>query len=158
TFSANAGESLVVRVGEVVSGSSLLPWLRLYGPNGALLGSSFGGFAAEVAVADTSAVTFLVVVGDGNAGFTGSGTYRLTLARTGVAVVISAGDECVTMTTSVMHYATTLHDALPIWTFSANAGESLVVRIGELVNSSSLTPWVRLYGPNGALLDSSFGG
>ena len=88
-----AGAAAAAKVGEVVSGSSLLPWLRLYGPNGALLGSSFSGFAAEVAVAATNAGTFLVVVGDGNAGFTGSGTYRLTLARTGVAVVISAGDE-----------------------------------------------------------------
>ena len=43
------------------------------------------------------------------------------------------------------------------WTFTANAGESIVVRMGE-VTSSTLTPQLRLYGPDGVLLDSILSG
>jgi len=41
------------------------------------------------------------------------------------------------------------------WTFSANAGEYVIVRMGE-VTTTGFTPWLRLYSPNGVLLDQDF--
>ncbi|HLX68758.1 MAG TPA: hypothetical protein VKV04_03935, partial [Verrucomicrobiae bacterium] len=80
TFNATAGEAIVVRVGEITSTNSFTPWVRLYDPSGTRLGSSAGGFAAEIAVHATNSGTFVVVVGDDNGALSGSGNYRLTLA------------------------------------------------------------------------------
>jgi hypothetical protein len=155
TFTANAGENLTLRVGEMVIGSPLTPALWLYGPNGALL-DSFGSSvaAAEVSVRATNSGTFIVVAGDFSSGFAGSGAYRLTLAKTGDAVVVSEGDEGGPMANGLMHTGMVDTGDLDIWTFTANAGDNVVVRMGELTNGSPLTPALWLYGPNGALLDS----
>ena len=76
-----------------------------------------------------------VLVSDGNGALSGSGTYRLTLAKTGDPVVVSAGDEGGPMTNGVMHLGTVLTGDLDLWTFSANSGDALVVRIGKLTDS-----------------------
>ena len=46
TFTASNGQSMVVAMGAI--NGNLYPYLRLYGPNGALLTSGFGANAAEV--------------------------------------------------------------------------------------------------------------
>ena len=153
SFSANAGDNLTLRVGKV-SGSPFTPALWLYGPTGALLDSDSGANATEIGVRATNSGTFLVVVGDFSGGYAGSGTYRLTLARTGSPIVISPGDEGGPLTNGVMHIGTIELGDLDVWSFTATAGESFVLRMGELTAGSSLTPALWLYGPNGALLDS----
>ena len=157
TFNANTGDSLVVRVGEITDTNTFTPWVRLYGPNGKLLDSGFGASAGEVAVTATNSGTFLVVVSDGNGALSGSGDYRLTLAKTGDPVVVSAGDNGGPMTNGVMHLGTVLTGDLDLWTFNANTGDALVVRIGEMTDTNTFTPWIRLYGPSGVLLGSGFG-
>jgi predicted secreted protein len=154
TFAATNGDNIVVRMGEIVGGSTLTPELRLYGPDGTLL-SAFGasGQAAEISTRATNTGTFIVIASDFSGGFAGSGTYRLTLAKTGDPIVTSAGDEGGPMTNGVMHSGTIDVGDMDVWNFSASAGDSLVVRMGEIVNGSSLTPYLRIYGPNGALLD-----
>src|SRR5205085_1997427 len=83
TFQATNGDSIVVRAGETVSGSALTPWVRLYGPDGAVLGAFVSVSGAEVSVRATNNGVFLVVIGDGGTALAGSGGYRLTLAKTG---------------------------------------------------------------------------
>ena len=156
TFSANSGDSLVARMGEITDTNTFYTWVRLYGPNGALLRSSYNSAAAEVSMRATNSGTFLVVVGDGNSALSGSGEYRLTLAKTGDPVVVSAGDDGGPMTNGVMHLGTVSTGDLDLWTFSANNGDNLVVRMGEITDTNTFYPWVRLYGPDGALLDSSY--
>ncbi len=154
TFSANSGDSITLRMGEMVNGSALTPALWLYGPNGALLDSyGSGGVAAEVFFRATNSGTFTVVAGDYSSFYTGSGTYRLTLAKTGDPIVVSAGDEGGPMTNGVMHTGILEVGDLDVWNFTATNGESLTLRMGEIVNGSPLTPALWLYGPNGALLD-----
>src|SRR5438445_505556 len=157
TFTANAGDNVVVRMGETTNNSGLVPWLRLYGPNGALLNNNFSSTAAEVTVRATNSGTFLILVSDGNAGVLGSGRYRLNLVKTGDPIIISAGDEGGPMTNGVMHTGTIDVGDLDPWTFAANAGDNIIVRVGETNSGSSLAPWVRLYGPNGVLVNDTFG-
>jgi len=154
TVSANAGDSIVVRMGDMTN-STLSPALWIYGPNGALLGAdSAGAVAAEVSFRATNSGTFLVVAGDFSAGYLGRGAYRLTLAKTGDPVLVSAGDEGGRMTNGLMHTGIIDVGDLDVWYFTANSGENIVVRMGETVTPSTLSPWLRLYGPNGALLSS----
>src|SRR6185295_10834044 len=75
TFSANSGDALVVRIGELTDTNTFTPWIRLYGPNGKLLDSGFGALAGEVGATATNSGTFLVVASDGNGAFNGSGSY-----------------------------------------------------------------------------------
>lgn len=157
TFTANPGENILVRAGETIAGSSLLPWLRLYGPNGALLSSDFGAAAAEVGARATNAGVFLVVVADGNSGYFGTGNYRISLARTYSVPEISTGDEGGTLTNGLTYVAAIEAGDLDAWAFTAEVGESIVIRTGETTSGSSLTPWLRLYGPSGALLGADFG-
>jgi len=43
---------------------------------------------------------------------------------------------------------------LDVWSFTACTGDALVLQMTKLTNSSSLTPWIRLYGRDGTLLNS----
>jgi hypothetical protein len=156
TVTANVGESIIVRMAEVTVGGTLTPWLRIYSPAGALLDSGFSAVATEVTVTAASSGTYLVVVADATGGFTGSGAYRLTLAKTGSPVVVSPGDEGGPLTNGVSTGIIDVGD-LDVWTATANVGDHIVVTMAEVTTGSSLTPWVRIFAPSGALLDSSFG-
>jgi len=66
TFSANAGDAIVVRMGGAVAGGTLAPWLRIYSPTGALVGGIAGGFAAEVATNATVSGQYVAIASDGS--------------------------------------------------------------------------------------------
>lgn len=154
-FTAGIGESITLRMGELTAGSPLTPAIWLFGPNGVLL-DSYGAssVAAEVSVRATNSGTFTVVVGDFSNAYGGSGGYRLTLGKTGSPIVISAGDEGGTLINGIMHTGTIDIGDMDVWSFTANAGDSIVARMGEMAAGSSLTPALWLYGPDGRLLDS----
>jgi hypothetical protein len=159
SFTAQAGEALVVRAGIIAGSGNLEPWVRLYGPDGASLGGSYGGSTVEeVAVRATNSGTFTVVISDGSTYLGDSGDYRLTLAKTGSPIVVSSLDEGGPMTNGVMHTGAIDVGDLDVWSFTAQAGEALVVRAGIITGSGNLEPRVRLYGPDGASLGSDAGG
>ncbi len=158
SFTATAGESIVLKMGQITDVSSFDPWVRLYGPDGVLVGSSFDFAAAEVTVRATNSDTFLVVVGNNpynNAA--GNGTYLLTLAKTGNPIVVSPSDEGGSMTNGVAYQANLPIGDLDAWSFTANVGEAIVVKIGQITDAGSFDPWVRLYGPEGVLVGTSYG-
>ena len=155
SFTANAGDSLVVKVGQITETNNFAPWVRLYGPNGALLVSDSAATAAEVATRATNSGTFLVVIAnDPYYSAAASGRYLLTLAKTGSPIVVSPGDEGGPMTNGVAHVGNMPIGDLDLWNFTANAGDNLVLRMGQISDTSGFDPWVRLYGPDGALLAS----
>jgi trimeric autotransporter adhesin len=157
-FTANVGDNLVVRAGQVTETNNFAPWVRLYGPDGALLGSASGVAAAEIALRATNSGTFLVVIAnDPYYTDAASGTYLLTLAKTGSPIVVSPGDEGGRLTNGVAHVGTITIGDLDLWSFTADAGDNFVVRVGQITDINSFAPWVRLYGPDGALLGSDWG-
>ena len=157
TFSATAGDAFVVRMGETVPGSALTPQLRVYSPAGVLMGSGYGTAATEVSGRATVSGEYLVVASDYSTAFLGSGAYRVTLARTGAPVAVSIGDEGGATANGAMHTGTADVGDLDAWTVSANAGDAIVVRSGEIAAGSSLTPQLRIFSPAGVLLDGSYG-
>lgn len=158
-FTANSGDGIVVRLGESVGGSTLYPWVRIYGPNGALLDSDFAAFASEVTTRATNTGTFTVVAVNAEPYSPGgNGNYLITLAttKTNTPLEIAGGDEGGNLTNGYTHTGTLSVGDADVWSFTANSGDGIVVRLGESVGGSTLYPWVRIYGPNGALLSSDF--
>src|SRR5439155_1598952 len=127
-----------------------------YGPSGILAGSAFngaiGGIDTELSVRATNNGIYTVVVNSYYAN--GSGPYTLNLAQSPEAFVVSPGDQGGPMTNGSRHTGMIEAGDLDLWSFSANAGESIILRMG----STGFNPDIRLYGPNGALAGSIFNG
>jgi Putative Ig domain len=146
SFTANAGDNLMLRMGS----SAMSPWILLYGPNGALVQDvkSVNGFTHDVwmTLQATNSGTYTVAVSSTFAG--GAGDYNLTLAQAPEPFVVSAGDQGGPMQNGASNAGTiTLGDA-DMWSFTANAGDNLILRAG----AADMSPWLLLYGPTGALV------
>jgi hypothetical protein len=82
TVSAIAGEHITVQINETADTGSFTPWIRLWAPSGASLGSNWGASAAAISSGVAPATgTYLVLVASNNGGFDGTGTYQLTVTK-----------------------------------------------------------------------------
>lgn len=155
TITAAVNDSLLMRVGELSGGDTFTPRLRLYGPDGALIQSDVGNSDAEVTHRAATAGTYTVVVSgyyEGNAG-----TYRLRALKVPAAFTVPAGDEGGAVVNGQNHDGTITVGDLDAWTFTAAVNDSMIVRVGELSGDDRFTPRLRLYGPDGAFIQSDAG-
>jgi hypothetical protein len=146
TFTANTGDSINLRLGT----TNFSGLLQLFGPNGALQ-EYVGGYPVKddlIAYTATNSGTFTVLVSDGYQGETG--TYALHLAQMPEAFIVPAGDDGGAMTNGGNYDGTITLGDLDMFSFTANTGDSINLRLGTTNFVGSL----QLYGPNGALLDS----
>jgi hypothetical protein len=158
TFQANAGDAISLAIGELTDNNNFTPWIRLRSPDGAQLGSGFGTLTGYINVGSAPLTgIYSVVVATGDAGGTGTGSYRLTLARTPGVFVVPAGDEGGPLTVGANNNGAIHLGDLDQWTFQANAGDAISIAIAEIVDNNNFTPWIRLRSPTGAQLGSSFG-
>jgi uncharacterized repeat protein (TIGR01451 family) len=157
TFTATAGATIIVRMGEIGGDSDLYPYLLLYGPNGALVTYDSGVVVSQVAATASLAGTYTVVATTADSGYNASGDYQVTLALVPGTPQLSPGDQGGAMTNGFNHAGEIHTGDIDQWTFTATAGASIVARIGEVGGDSDLYPYLLLYGPNGALVtyDSS---
>src|SRR5207249_3874972 len=126
SFQANAGDAISVAIGELTDNNNFTPWIRLRSPDGSQLGSSFGGLAAYINVGSAPLTgTYTVLVATGDAGGTGTGTYRLTLAKTPGVFVVPSGDEGGPLKAGSNNNGAIHLGDLDQWTFRANAGEAI---------------------------------
>src|SRR5262245_18619279 len=137
TFTATAGDRIGVTIGEMTDANTLFwPWIRVWAPNGATLGNSFGAAAAQLSdmIAPTTG-TYLVLVASGNSTLNGTGTYRLTMTHTPGPITISPGDDGGPLTNGSMHTGEITNGDLDVWTFTATAGDRIGVTIGEMTDT-----------------------
>jgi hypothetical protein len=158
TFTANAGERIGLHVGEMLDTDDLRPWIRLWAPNGAVLGSTSGTDAAAIdgAVAPVTG-TYLVLVATFDSGFDGEGTYRLTMTHTPGPITVSPGDEGGPLTNGGIHTGEILQGDVDVWTINAVAGQLLTGTVTEATETDDFRPWIRIWAPNGATLGSASG-
>jgi hypothetical protein len=154
TVGATAGDRIIVRMGEIVAGSGLTPWIRIFSPTGTYMDNGTTAASGEVEVNATVTGTYIVTATDYYGTDTGIGDYRLTLAETGHPVTISPGDEGGPLAGPLVHGFIDIGD-LDAWTVSATAGQPIVVSMMESIGGSALTPHLRLYSPTGSFLDGS---
>jgi hypothetical protein len=152
TFAASAGDTITVAVGETVP-SNFAPKVTLYGPDGATLGWSDGDTGASVTRRATLSGNHYAVVEDYWASY--DGNYRFTMVKApGVQAdtdgrVVQSGETVV---------GTLPVGDLDVFTFAASAGDTITVAVGESGGDYSFAPLVTLYGPDGAVMGSDWGG
>ena len=101
--------------------------------------------------------TYLVLVASFDSGFNGTGTYRLSMAKTPGPITVSDGDQGGPLSNGGIHTGELVRGDLDTWTFTANAGERIALHIGEITDNDDFRPWIRIWAPNGASLGSSGG-
>ncbi len=152
-FTASAGDRVVLRTGRR-SGATFSPWMRLYGPAGPLLldsGANNAQAAQELALTVTNTGVFTVIITDSNAGNPDdTGTYRLHFFKFPGTPV--AADDSGALRNGADHLTAITIGDLDGWSFAANAGESVILRISRQAGDTSFNPWLRLYGPGGELI------
>jgi hypothetical protein len=79
TITANAGDSITVDVSQTSETDDFRPWIRLWAPNGASRGDTWGTDGAQIAATASVTGTYLVLVASADSGFNGTGTYSLTV-------------------------------------------------------------------------------
>jgi hypothetical protein len=138
SFDASAGDSLVIRIGDLVDPSTYFsPSIRLVAPDGTEVGMASGAVVSEIAHVATQTGRFNVFVRGGAPYPTYTGTYRLHLVRTGAPLTVSADDEGGALTNGAVHEGAIHLGDLDAWTFEAQSGDSLVLRMGDFVDEST---------------------
>src|SRR5438309_391554 len=72
-----------------------------------------------------------------------------------VTVVFAASATADTLTSGGNHDGTILLSQSDIWSFTANTGDSIVLRGAALTSTNTFNPWLRIYGPDGVLIADS---
>ena len=147
TLNANSGDSINLRLGT----TNFYGRLQLYGPNGALLSTATDSTDDLIAYTATNSGTFTVLVSSSDYGGELAGTYALHLAQIPEAFIVPAGDEGGPMINGGNYPGTITLGDLDMWTFAANTGDSINLRLG----TTSFYGKLQLYGPNGALLSTA---
>jgi len=138
TFSANAGDSVLIRMS--YASGFLDPQVRLYGPDGKEVASGWDYSNVEVSHVLPSDGQYTILACD--YGGTDTGDYGIFVQRLdnpGNATAINFGQ---TISGSIDSVA-----QMDTYTFSASAGDSVLIRMSH--TSAFLDPQVRLYGPDG---------
>jgi hypothetical protein len=157
TFTANAGDRIASHIGEILDNDDFRPWIRIWAPNGAVIGDSFGTDAASIEAVAPVTGNYVVLVASGDSGVDGSGTYRLTMTHTPGPITVSAGDEGGPVTLGAVHNGEILQGDLDVWTVTATAGERISVQITQTSETDDFRPWIRLWAPNGGVSGNTFG-
>jgi hypothetical protein len=150
-FHAEAGVTLILRLGA----TGFSPRMQLFNPLGELVaqGAAMTGSARDAEVTYTTELpgTYRVLVTSYFAA--GTGTFGLSLANPLAPVDVGENDEGGPLTNGAVHSGTIPVGDLDVWSFEAQAGEQLFLRIG----TTNISPRLRLYDPEGAVVTSVTG-
>lgn len=158
TFTATVGDRMAVHIGQIVDNDDFRPWIRLVAPDGTLIGNTSGTDAGAIDGATATLTgTYLVQVASFDSLFDGTGSYRISMAKTPGPITVSGDDQGGPLTNGGMPVGEILQGDLDTWTFSATAGERIALHIGDIADTDDFRPWLRLYAPNGTVVASVSG-
>ena len=159
-FTANAGDTIRVAIGKLSeTGGDLIPRIRVFRPDATLAASAAGSPAARLEFTANQTGTYTILVDDGNINSPdGTGTYQLFLFRARASFVVPSGDDGGSLVNGGDPQGTITVGDLDIWSFTANAGEGIVLSVARLSDTGgAFLPEVRLYGPDGLLAAGNSG-
>jgi hypothetical protein len=147
TFTANAGDRIVLQVGEVSGGAGFTPAMELFAPDGRRLGADSDSPVARLDAQAYLDGTYTVLVSDLNQ--SGTGSYQLHLGKVSGEFTVRADDEGGALADSVDHDGTIGLGDFDLWTFTGTPGDRVTVLITELTGGASFAPMIELFAPNG---------
>ncbi len=156
SFTAAQGEALMLSMSETRGDADFTPWLRLFAPNGSVVQDSWDNTATQHWRAAPATGTYTVVVGTRDGGLDATGDYKLILAKAPGSFVVPAGDEGGAMTNGENHSGRLTVGDLDLWTFTAAQGEAIMLAMSEVRGDADFTPWIRLFAPNGNLVQDAW--
>lgn len=163
TFPASQGDYVILSLAEGAPAtvtSEFAPWLRVIDPSGDLLTNGASPAVQQYNAPARTTGTYTVIVASGDGGRNGVGDYRLTLVRAPGATTVPAGDEGGALTNGVTHAGRVTMGDLDVWTFTATQGDYLALSLAQgdpATVSAAFSPWLRVIGPTGALLENDAG-
>src|SRR3989454_394447 len=134
SFTATQGDYIALSMGEVAPTSAVFqPWIRLVSPTGALLATSIGTSAVQIAVTAPTTGTYTVIVGtnDGVGRNNDTGSYLLTLAKGPGVFETSTGDQGGALTNGATYTGAIYLGDLDQWSFTATQGDYIALSMGE---------------------------
>jgi hypothetical protein len=147
TFAADAGD--VVLIGAGRSTGNLWPQIRIFDPEGSLVGIAADSTHAEVQVMLAASGTYTLLIADDlNGSHTGGyGLHLQRLNNPGNARALVYGD-LVSATINMVA-------EMDAYTFSGSAGDAIVINMAR--TSGSLWPQIRLFDPDGEAAGTASG-
>ncbi len=158
TFMANAGDSYELSLGDADSTTAYQPFLTIYGPTGTQIGSqSSNSHNTSVRLIETAAATgtYTAVVQD--TGFNGfhTGAYALEMVRVpATQQADSDGDGGTLVSGQTKSGSIQRLGDVDIYTFTANAGDSYELSLGDADSTTAYQPFLTIYGPTGTQIGS----
>jgi hypothetical protein len=157
TFSANAGESVVLQAADTGVSGGLSPWIQVFRPDGSHLASNASSSVAAIELSNrvttgaipVSGVYTVVVRHVETFGGSGTGDYRLHFTKA------SGANEHGALTNGGTHAGRIDLGDVDSYTFFAQAGESVVLQVADDGTAGTLSPWVQVFRPDGGHLASS---
>ena len=139
-FSAEVGDSIIARMG---SSWFNHPAIKLYAPNGTLIGTKSGQYVCELTEMIPETGNYTLLVGDYSSNDIGE--YGIFLQRTSNPVNVTPIGFGDTLKGNITH-----HGGMNTYTFTAEKGDSVFTRMSaKYPNKSEL----QLYAPNGTLIE-----
>ena len=153
TFTADPGDSVVVTLADLDSATSTVPFLRIYGPDGAVVASESDFDAVDLDFIAPSGGTYYALVREANSD--AAMDYRIGLAVFPGPQADDPFDNDGGVIVSGQRVEGRVDRGdLDIYTFTADPGDNVVAALTDLDSTTSTVPFLRIYGPDGAVVAS----
>jgi len=161
TFQAVQNDGINLSIGEVTGGADpgFFPWIRLRGPDGALVDDEWNSRNARIEARAPLTGTYTLVVESNTSSQVDMGNYVLTLVKTPGSYSISPGDDGGPMINGATHTGMLAIGDIDVWSFQAIQNDGINLSIGEVIGpvDPGCFPWIHLRGPNGVMIDDDWG-
>ena len=150
TFTAEAGQIVLVRMAKTNETDSLHPAIRLYNPSGGAAISTWitGAPVTGIEYQAAESGTYTLAVCDKS--FSGTGSYKIYFAH------MPDSNELEALTNDGIHDEQIDLGDIDTYTFTAEAGQIVLIRMVDTSEAGSLHPAIRLYNPSGGAAISTW--
>ena len=146
TFSLNAGETVMIRMADISVTGDLAPMLNLYSPSGTHLTGVTNGDSLVASIHYTATETGIYKIEASDRNYASTGSYNIYFAH------MPGANEYGELLNDGLHQGEIDLGDLDTYTFTVNAGETVMIRMTDTSESGDLVPLLNLYSPSGAIL------